>query len=146
MKEIRIQTRPEEAVQRLIITVSPHCRSQLEPWRRKFCWRGHQRTNGGRQTLSSPFFYSPITCFDFLYPSPSGRWLCRSMRNAVGSALLQCRAVEECRVDLKAKMPRTGPEVKNKNKNKNKKTAFHCPHEYMRHSLYWVFQKIWVFP
>ena len=38
--------------------------------------------------------------------------------------LLQCRAVEESRVDLKAKMPRTGPEAKNKNENKNKKLHF----------------------
>ena len=33
--------------------------------------------------------------------------------------LLQSRAVEECRVDLKAKMPRTGPEVKKTKKQKN---------------------------
>ena len=146
MKEIRIQTRPEEAVQRWIITVSLHCRSQLEPWRRKFCWRGHQRTNGGRQTLSSPFFYSPISRFDFLYPSPSGRWPCRSVRNAVGSAPLAMQSSGREQSGSQGQDAQDWPRGKKQKRKQKLKTAFHCPREYMGHSLYWVFQKIWVFP
>ena len=146
MKEIRIQTGPKETGQRLIISVSLHYRSQLEPWRRKFfCWRATREQMEGERPCLLPS--SIPQSLDFLCSSPSGRWLMQEHEKC--SRFSSSCNTEQWKSAEWISRPRCpGLAQRLKNKNKNTKTRhftilrniwdFHC--------IKFFKKFVWVFP